>query len=279
MLAHRVLLIASLVACSTHQRRIDTARHDGNEPLAACFEACKPDDNACVEACQQEHPTKLQHRIGATFKPVIDGGKQLGTSIAITLHPLAVQDARAAGNEPLAACYEGCSPTAKGCLEACEREHSRPADAERRREMLALIAKIGIEAYKQEREQKAAWAASNGPNNDPSVATAGASKGSAASGSPSKQPASGEEASSPLKNIHFGKSCSQCDTNIKHGLACTIPAKAVCGEGELTKGSGFCAARKTDKSGSCSARCTGSRECPTGYSCSDLGTGMSVCTR
>lgn len=83
----------------------------------------------------------------------------------------------------------------------------------------------------------------------------------------------------PSKNIRYGKSCSECDFNIKHGLSCTKPAKKTCGAGDLEKGSGWCIARKTDSAGYCSGRCKGAADCPSGFACSDLKTGVKVCTR
>lgn len=284
------LVIGFLVAisCSAHRRRIDTARHDGNEPLAACFEACRPDDDACVATCQQQHPTGWRHRVGASVRPMTDAAAQVHASLAASLHPLAVRDARAAGNEPLATCYEQCHPTATVCLHACENQHARPDDAERRREMLALATKIGVEAYKRDRAQKDAWAASNGPSNDPRR-TGGSFGGAASSGSSSGRPPSGGSSSGASSsggsssgapaNIHFGKSCSECASSLQHGLGCTMPAKATCGDGELRTGAGFCAARPTDRGGTCSARCSSAGDCPAGYSCADLGTGASVCMR
>ena len=290
ILARLAVFVAVFVtiSCSPHRRRIDTARHDGNEPLAACFEACKPDDDACVSGCRRAHPTGWRHRLGVRVKPVVGAGEKVHATLATTLHPLAVREARVAGNEPLASCYERCGPTAATCLHGCEQQHARASDVERRREMLAVIAKIGVAAYEQKRAKEDAWAASNGPSNDPrrasfgGASSGGSSSGGASSGgaaSSSGSSSGGEPQSGPPANIHFGKRCRECATNIAHGLGCTIPAKATCGDGELRTGAGFCAARPTDTQGTCTARCKSAKDCPAGYGCADLGTGVSVCMR
>jgi hypothetical protein len=96
-----------------------------------------------------------------------------------------------------------------------------------------------------------------------------------AAGGPPKQAVP----AAPSENIRWGKSCDECDFNIKHGLHCTKPARKRCGDGDLEKGAGFCVARPTDREGYCSGRCKESGDCPSGYSCSDLGTGVKVCTK
>jgi hypothetical protein len=85
--------------------------------------------------------------------------------------------------------------------------------------------------------------------------------------------------SAPSENIHYGRSCDECNFNIKNGLSCTIPAKKRCGTGDLEKGAGFCVARPTDRAGYCSGRCKSSGDCPSGYSCSELSSGVKLCTR
>jgi hypothetical protein len=196
------------------------------------------------------------------------------------MHPLAVQDARNGGNEPLAACFESCAPADTSCMRTCDQTHARPIDQERRREMLALVAKVGVESYKQDQARRDQWAASNGPSNTPG-SSGGASSGGSSSGGSSSSNSSGDQSApaGPPKNISFGKSCTECDTNIKNGLHCTIPAKATCGEGEMHSGAGFCVARPTDQRGSCSARCSKASDCPSGNTCANLGTGVSVCVR
>jgi hypothetical protein len=270
------LIISLVAACSAHQRRIDTARHDGNEPLAACFETCKPDDDGCVRTCEQQNPARWHHK----FSPAIAGAKQVAGTFVAALHPIAVLDARNGGNEPLAACFETCKPDDLTCMRTCDQAHARPIDQERRREMLALVAKIGVESYKREREQKDAWAASNGPSNMPGASVDSSTRSSSSPSSSSTDSAPSQSApAGPPKDIHFGKSCNECDTNLKHGLGCTISAKATCGNGDMRSGSGFCVARPTDKKGSCSARCQAASDCPGGNTCTNLGTGLSVCVR
>lgn len=83
----------------------------------------------------------------------------------------------------------------------------------------------------------------------------------------------------PATGISFGKSCDECDFNIKNGLNCSKPAKKRCGEGDLTHGGGWCVARATDSKGYCSSSCKAADDCPSGYSCQDLKTGATFCAR
>jgi len=83
----------------------------------------------------------------------------------------------------------------------------------------------------------------------------------------------------PAAKIKYGKSCKECDFNLKNGLNCSISAKKTCGQGDFSVGSGWCVARKTDSKGYCSSRCGKNDACPSGYSCADLKTGAKFCLR
>jgi hypothetical protein len=149
------LAVTVVIACSAHQRRIDQAKHDGNEQLAECYETCASDDEACAAGCKQTFPTRWYQPYAGAAKPFIEVGMVIQAKTAGALHPLAVQDARA-HNPPLAACYETCDPADAKCLRACDAKHGSDEDKRRRREMYMQVAKAGLDIYLETRRQRAA---------------------------------------------------------------------------------------------------------------------------
>lgn len=187
--------LALVIACSPHQRRIDQAKHDGNEQLAECYETCAPDDDACAAGCKKTFPTRWYQPYAGAAKPFIEAGMVIQVKTAVALHPLAVQDARA-HNPPLAACYETCEPADAKCLRSCDAKNGSDEDKQRRREMYMQVAKAGLEVYLETRRQQGATEVSTSSSSSSSASSSSTSSGTSSSSSSSGTSSSSSSSSS-----------------------------------------------------------------------------------
>jgi len=228
----RVIAIAGtflLAACmSPHQKRIHDARSGGNEGRAYCYESCDAKDKECIANCKTEFPDKWHHRFTKAAKPFLVAGKKVEASVAVALHPMAVNRARNDGNEPLAACYDACSPTKSSCMRACDKSHASEEDEQRRREMYLTVLKIGLEAYKidQARATDKANQASTSTGSAGSSQTGGGQSGN--SGRPCTIPKS-----------TMGKVCESND-DCHNGTICIDDGTQTRKKGDVTVTVGTC---------------------------------------
>lgn len=169
------------MGCSAHQRKIDQAKSDGNDPLAQCFETCEEGDQGCYSSCEKRHPTQWHQKYTAPAKRMSQPWKKLWGSVTEFMHPIAVQSARNDGNIPLAECYEACSPDGLKCLTDCESKHASAAEKKRRIAMQRYLVNQGLQAaVAQENSRRQKKAARRTPASSSSGSSSGTSSGTSA---------------------------------------------------------------------------------------------------
>jgi hypothetical protein len=201
------LLVAS---CSPYQRKLDTAKQDGNMSLYDCLRICAPDDGACHGVCDEKHPTKWYQRYTTPLKELGKPWKELWESSTVFMHPYAVQSAYNDGNADLGDCYSECEPDALECLRGCDQQHASEEERARRLAMQRYLVKHGIAAIidiENKRRHAKRPHARTGSSATSSPVPSTNSSASSTSGQPPKPPRPGGSSCGPQLRCETGQRC------------------------------------------------------------------------